>query len=156
VKHAQDDLTAYLDGALDPGARAQVEAHLAGCAACRAERDRLAATLALLGRLPPAPAPSPSFEARFEARLAAARAERRERRALLDGLRWRWLAPGLAAAAMAATAVVVARDGRAREVALADHLELMEEYEAVASVGAVESADDVQVVAHLDEVEARP
>jgi anti-sigma factor RsiW len=156
VKHVQDDLTAYLDGALAPGARAKVDEHLALCAPCRAERDRLSATLALLGRLPPAPAPSPAFEARFEARLAAIRAEGRERRALFDGLRWRWLAPGLAAAAMAATAVVVARDGRAREVALADHLELIENYEAVASVGAIESADDVEVVAHLDEVEATP
>jgi anti-sigma factor RsiW len=156
VKHALSDLTAYLDSALAPAARGAVEAHLARCPGCRAERDRLAVTLALLARLPPAPVPSPGFEARFEARLAAARSRGPERRGFLDGLAWRWMAPALATAAVAVTAVVATRDHRAHERAVAEHLELFEEYEAVASVGAVESAEDAEVVAHLDEVGVRP
>ena len=35
---------------------------------------------------------------------------------------------------------------------MAEHLDLLESYEVVASVGVVEAADDVQVVAHLDQL----
>jgi anti-sigma factor RsiW len=150
VRHPVNDLTAYLDGALSPAERAGVEAHLARCAACRAERDRLAGALALLSRLPPAPAPSPTFEQRFFARLAAEKAEARERRGFLDRIAWRWLAPGLAGVAAVALYAGV-QHGR-DEAFLAEHLDLFESYEAVASVGAVDSPDDVQVVAHLDEL----
>src|SRR5919206_2043004 len=47
-------LPAYLDAAPDltPAARASVEAHLAGCAACRAALRDLGATVALLRDLP--------------------------------------------------------------------------------------------------------
>jgi len=154
VSHPTNELTAYLDGALAPAGRAEVEAHLARCAACRAERDRLAGALALLSRLPPAPPPSLTFEQRFYARLAAERAEARARRGFLDRIAWRWLAPGLAG--VAATAAVVLSVGvhrsRPDETFFAQHLDLFESYEAVASVGAVDSPDDVQVVAHLDEL----
>jgi anti-sigma factor RsiW len=70
VRHVREELTALLDGALDPARRSEVEAHLAACAACRAERDGLAAALLALRALPAPPAPSPGFEARFWARLA--------------------------------------------------------------------------------------
>ncbi|HYS82289.1 MAG TPA: zf-HC2 domain-containing protein [Anaeromyxobacteraceae bacterium] len=157
MKHLADELTAFLDGALAPDERARVEAHLGACAACRAERERLEKAVALLGRLPEAPAPSPTFEARFQARLAAQRALPRRPR-LLDLLAWRHLAPGLAGAALAASVLVYAgARHRADERSMAEHLDLLESYEAVASVGVVERADDVQVVAHLDELgEGRP
>jgi anti-sigma factor RsiW len=150
-------LTAYVDGALEPAERAAVESHLARCADCRAERESLAAAVALLARLPPAPAPSPSFEQRFYARLAAQKARRRGRSGLFDRLAWRWLAPGLAGVA-AAAGVVLYTGGqrRAHEAFLAEHLDLFESYEAVASVDAVESAEDVQVVAHLDRLGVNP
>jgi anti-sigma factor RsiW len=157
VSHPVGSLTAYLDGALEPVERAQVESHLAQCAACRAERDRLAGAIALLARLPAAPAPSPTFESRFYARLAAEKAEARERRGFLDRIAWRWVAPGLAG--VAASIGVVLYTGaqrRADEAFLAEHIDLFESYEAVASVGAVEDAEDVQVVAHLDDLEAKP
>ncbi len=158
MSHPVSELTAYLDGALEPADRAEVESHLARCDACRAERDRLAAALALLTRLPPPPAPSPTFEQRFYARLASEKSEARERRGFLDRIAWRWLAPGLAGAA--ATAAVILYAGarqRADEVFLAEHIDLFESYEAVASVGAVDRPEDVQVVAHLDELrEGRP
>ncbi len=157
MSHPVLSLTAYVDGALEPAERAAVEAHLAQCSTCRAERERLAVAIALLARLPPAPASSPTFEQRFYARLAEQNAARRERRGFLDRVAWRWLAPGLAG--VAATVGVVLYTGaqrRADEAFLAEHIELFESYEAVASVGAVESAEDVQVVAHLDGLGVKP
>ena len=151
MRHPVDDLTALVDGALTPADRAAVEAHLATCEACRAERDRIARTLALVG-LVPAATPSPGFEARFYARLAAERAA--PRHGLRERIAWRFVAPALAAAAAAVSvSVYVAGRHRADEAFLAEHLELFESYEAVASVGAVETPEDVQVIAHLHEAE---
>jgi Putative zinc-finger len=45
---AREWLSALLDDALEPDRRAEVEAHLAGCADCRFERDRLGATVSAL------------------------------------------------------------------------------------------------------------
>ena len=45
---AREWLSDLLDDALDAEARAQVDAHLAGCADCRRELDRLRATVSLL------------------------------------------------------------------------------------------------------------
>ena len=157
MSHPLDDLTAYLDGALAPAERDEVAAHLATCEACRAEHDRLAAALAALALLPPAPAPSPTFEQRFYARLATERAAEAERRTFLDRVAWRWFGPGLAAAAAAAVMIYAGARHRADERFLADHLDLFESYEVVASLDAVDGPDDVQVVAHLDELrEGRP
>jgi anti-sigma factor RsiW len=41
--HLDDTLSAYLDDELAPAARREAEAHLAGCAECRAELDEVAA-----------------------------------------------------------------------------------------------------------------
>jgi anti-sigma factor RsiW len=157
MTHPVGSLTAYVDGALELAEQAEVESHLAQCATCRTERDRLAGAIALLARLPPTPAPSATFEQRFYARLAAQKEEARQRRGFLDRIAWRWLAPGLAG--VAATVGVVLYTGaqrRADEAFLAEHIDLFESYEVVASVGAVESAEDVQVVAHLDDLGAKP
>ena len=157
MSHPVRSLTAYVDGALVPAERAEVESHLAQCEACRDERDRLEGAIALLARLPAPPAPSPAFEQRFYARLAAQQAESPERRGLFDRVAWRWLAPGLAG--VAATVGVFLYTGAQRrvdEAFLAEHVDLFESYEAVASVGAVETAEDVQVVAHLDALVVKP
>jgi len=156
VNHPVKSLSAYLDGEIPAPERALLEAHLAGCASCRAERDRLSRALALIAELPPAPAPSASFEQRFYARLAA---EKGKRTPFLERLRWRFVAPGLAGlAASAAVALLAVRheSQRREEAFLAQHLDLFESYEAVASVDAVESPEDVDVVAHLDELGVRP
>jgi anti-sigma factor RsiW len=59
----------FLDGRLDPAERGPLEAHLAACAACRAQVDELRAVVGVLGEWP-AVAPSPGFEAALRARLA--------------------------------------------------------------------------------------
>ncbi len=151
MTHPTAELTAYLDGVLAPGERAEIEAHLEACPACQAERDRLASAIGLLSRLPRAEA-SPTFEQRFYARLATERAARVERRGFLERIAWRWLGPGLAGAAAAAAVVLYVGAERRDERFLAEHLDLFENYEAVASVGTVERPEDVAVVAHLDEL----
>jgi anti-sigma factor RsiW len=148
MTHVTTELTALLDGALDEAARRRVEQHLEGCAGCRAEQARLTGLLATLRTLPGAPEPSPHFEARLAARLA------RERRpgplAWLRRGSWRLAFPtaGLAAAALAG--VLVVRHQRTEELAMADRLELLEEYEVVASLDDVETAEDAALVAQLD------
>lgn len=164
MTHPQDDLTALLDGALAPARRAEVEAHLAGCAACRAERDRLAAALSALGALPPPPEPSPWFAARLAARLAdetVPRAGMPLAGVLGRLLAWRWrlAVPAAGLAAAAAVALLVVRHQRDQELALAGQLELLQDLEAVASVGDVETPEDAAVVASLDALdrpEVRP
>ncbi len=152
MTHPADDLTALLDGALAPARRAEVEAHLAGCPACRAERDRLAGALAALGALPAPPEPSPTFSARLAARLAREPEPRAGALARLLAWRWRLAVPVAGLAAAAAVAVLTVRHQRA-EAALADDLALLQDYEAVASLGEVESAEDAAVVASLHELD---
>lgn len=97
-------LGAYVLGALDPVERAEVEAHLSGCEACRDEVAGLAAMPGLLSRVsledvldPPAPRSSGSAE-RLIGRLRSARRARRRR---LAGA-----ASALAVAAIAAVALI--------------------------------------------------
>jgi anti-sigma factor RsiW len=82
-------VTAYVDGVLSEGARAEVEAHLAACAACREEeaferglRDRMRA-------LPPPEVP-PALESRVRRRI--------RRRPLPAVVQWLPLAAGIALA----------------------------------------------------------
>jgi anti-sigma factor RsiW len=148
MKHVVDELSALLDGALAPEARVAVESHLAACPACRAEQGRLAGALTALARLPAAPGPSPFFSARLAARLAG-----EPPRGLFGRLAaWRWRlaipAGGLAAAALAG--VLVIRQQRGLELAAAAQLDLLQEYETIASVDDVETAEDAALIAQLD------
>ncbi|HTN52075.1 MAG TPA: zf-HC2 domain-containing protein [Anaeromyxobacter sp.] len=156
MTHPRDELTALLDGALAPGREEELRRHLTACAECRAEEARLRGALALLAALPPAPEPSPFFAARLEARLAARRERGLASWARLLAGRWRLAVPATALAAAALLSAVVVRHDRARERAVAEHLDLLLDYEAVASVDLVESPEDAQVVAHLGELEGRP
>jgi anti-sigma factor RsiW len=151
-RHVDDDLTALLDGALDGDRRAEVERHLSGCAACSGERDRLARALSALAALPPPPAPAPGFEQRFYARLAR---EAPRRRSFLDRLparSLRWLVPAAALATVLAAGIWVRRDGARAELEMAGNLDLLENYVEVASLDVVETPEDLDVVAHLDEL----
>ena len=55
LSHADlvERVTAYLDGALDAREAARLEAHLDGCAACRAYVAQFVRTLNAVGALPP-------------------------------------------------------------------------------------------------------
>jgi anti-sigma factor RsiW len=159
IRHPAEELTALVDGALPPGRAAEVRVHLEACPECRAQHGRLAAAAAAFARLPPAPEPSPLFATRLAARLAR---EERPRRSRWDRLAawtergsWRWkLAAPAAATALAAGVVAVAiRVQRAEEAAVAEHLDLLADYETVASLGDVRSAEDAAIVAQLDELE---
>ncbi len=151
-RHVEADLTALLDGALDGERRAEVEGHLAGCAACNGELDRLARALSALSALPPPPPPPPGFEQRFYARLAR---EAPRRRSLLDRLSARsvrWLVPAAGLATVVAVGIWARGAGERADLEMARHLDLLENYVEVASLDVVQTPEDLDVVAHLDEL----
>jgi anti-sigma factor RsiW len=154
MSHVVEELTALLDGALAPDEERSVRSHLAGCASCQVEEARLRGATALLGALPLPPPPSPAFAAALEARLAAERGRGAGMLERLLGRRWRLAIPAAAAAAATLVAVGSIRQDRARERDVAARLDLLEEYAVVASLGDVETAEDAEVVAHLDELAA--
>jgi anti-sigma factor RsiW len=55
-------VTEYLDGALDPAARARVDAHLAACDGCTTYVDQLRAVIAAAPRIVPEPVPPALME----------------------------------------------------------------------------------------------
>lgn len=150
--HVADELTALLDGALDPVRRAEVEAHLAGCAECGRQRDTLVRVLSTLAALPPpAPAP-PGFEQRFYARLAREAPRRRSLLERLGARPLRWLVPATGLAAALAVGIWSRQDRQRADLEMARHLDLLENYVEVASLDLVETPEDLDVVAHLDEL----
>ncbi len=150
--HVEEELTALLDGALEPARRAEVEAHLAGCAGCRAGRDSLAAALATIGTLPPPAPPLPGFEQRFYARLAREAPRRRSLLERLGARPLRWLVPATGLAAALAVGIWVRQDRQRADLEMARHLDLLENYVEVASLDLVETPEDLDVVVHLDEI----
>lgn len=102
-RHWREALGAHALGQLSGEERAGVEAHLEGCASCRAEADSLASVARLLphadpDRFGPAPQPPPELGQRIVATIGAERHSRHRRRRLRLGLG--------GAAAAAATAVL--------------------------------------------------
>ncbi len=81
-ERVQIRLIAFLDGRASATERREVEAHLAGCAACRTRAEEFRRLWGLLGELT-AIEPSPSFDARLRQQIAAT-----PQRSL-----WHWLAP---------------------------------------------------------------
>jgi anti-sigma factor RsiW len=155
--HVGDDLSALADGALSPARRAEVLAHLEGCAPCRAERDLLDRALGALSALPPPPAPAPGFEQRFYARLAREAPRRRSPLAWLADRPLRFLLPATGLAAALVAGIFVRQSGLRSDLEVARHLDLLESYVEVASLDLVETPEDLDVVAHLDELrEGRP
>jgi len=69
-------LDLFCEGSLDAGTAGLVEQHLAGCAACRAERHQLARTLRAL-KLVETVEPGPDFSARLRERIDALEAPKR-------------------------------------------------------------------------------
>ena len=56
-RRLRDQISAYVDGALDPPAAGRLEAHLGECEGCRTELEQLRSTVAALRELPEAQAP---------------------------------------------------------------------------------------------------
>ncbi len=104
----RESLGAYALGQIGEEERTALEAHLEGCAGCRAEADSLRSIATLLPHADPdhfeQPAPSPPADlgARIAATIGAERRSRQRRRR-----RWR-LGIGLSGAAAAAAAAVLA------------------------------------------------
>jgi hypothetical protein len=103
----RENLGALLLEQLDDDERAATEAHLAGCATCRAELDLLAPVARALPladpeQLGPAPAPPRSLAKRVARGIAAEQRARRVRRFRLGGV-----AVAVAAAAAVAAAVLL-------------------------------------------------
>jgi anti-sigma factor RsiW len=147
--HIASRLQAYLDGALPPAERDQAAAHLAACPACREEHDLLAQGRSLI-----APLPRKDPRAGFAATVALAA---RDGRVSPFAQRLRWSVGGLALAGVAAVAVVVATPvappPRGDELVLAQRLDLFEDMTVMQNQEALE---DLDVVAELHTLEARP
>jgi anti-sigma-K factor RskA len=108
--HVEPLLTEYALGTIDPRELARVEAHLAGCAGCRATLDELADAVTMLEHAvhSPGAAPTPRTAARADLLAAARRTPQQtprhaRRRPRTHGWR-RWMpiaAPSIACAALA-------------------------------------------------------
>lgn len=97
------DLTAaYALNALDPHEEAEFEAHLGGCADCRAELAAFQATAASLASAVDGPAPPPALRERI------LRQAKTERSNVFEFPRRRWLVPAVASVAAAAAVVAIA------------------------------------------------
>jgi len=102
----REALGAYALGHLPDDERAGIEAHLEGCAACRAEADSLLAVSRLLphadpARFGPAPQPPPELGKRIASTIGAERRSKSRRRRLHFGLGFGGAAAAAAAAALA-------------------------------------------------------
>lgn len=102
----RESLGAYALDQLSAEERSGLEAHLEGCAECRAEADSLFGVARLLPhadpeRFGPAPAPPPALGRRIAATIAAEKRGRKRQRRLRFGL-------GLSGAVATATAAVLA------------------------------------------------
>ena len=102
--HLDDTLSAYLDDELAPAARREVEAHLAGCAPCRAELGEVSAARRAIRIMPVHATPRPLLDSGPFPGLAGPSGAMRS---VTSRRRAAW---ALAAAAAAAIAVVLPRD----------------------------------------------
>ncbi len=156
----ETELTAYVDAELSPQHMAAMRAHLLGCPACRATEALLRSTLVTLETLPPFE-PSVGLRRRVLGRLDELPASFGERvRALLRPAivlpsAAALLSAGVVAALLASPGVrgglpAELQDSRALDVAM--NYEVLRDYQVLG----LESPDDVEVVAQLDQLEGRP
>lgn len=153
----RSELAAFLDDELPAEARARVEAHLGGCAGCRAELEGLWRALEAVDHLP-ATQPGQGFEAAFELALA------RERGSALRRL-WTWLArpvPALALGGAAAGLLLLAGLLWLRPTGMPpgagtapwDELAVVEQLDLYADLEAVEQLDlleDLEAIESLED-----
>lgn len=98
-EHVDELLALYALGGMDAEESRRIEAHLAGCAACRSEAETDRALVGLIAHIAPAQGPRDELRARVMSRIGA-RPPHRERRAL--SLRPAWVFAALNVAVVAA------------------------------------------------------
>jgi anti-sigma factor RsiW len=103
----QEDVGAYLLGALDPAEQAAFEGHLAGCPECRAEVERLRVAADALPRSVEPFTPPPSLKVSLMAAVREDAAGAQERRPLLERLGLDRLFSGMRPAMAAGLAVLM-------------------------------------------------
>jgi anti-sigma factor RsiW len=154
--HVDELLVDHARGELAEPERSRVVAHLAGCAECRATRERFAALLAELQRTAPTP-PSVHWGV-YRAELR----DRLERRGTAGPV-WRWLlrpAPAFVAAALVTALVVAGWPGIVRGPGAPDPLALdntilASQLDMIARLDVVQRLDlleDFNVINELDEL----
>jgi len=105
----RDDLAAYLLGALEPGEAAELERHVAGCAECEEELERLRPAVQVLPETVERVEASPALRGRLMEQVRSEAAGSQAAPASSQPSRWRFgLRP---AAGLAALALVVAAIG---------------------------------------------
>ncbi|MBF5043644.1 hypothetical protein FGE12_14705 [Aggregicoccus sp. 17bor-14] len=157
----EEELTAYIDGELEAPRAREVQAHLAGCAACRRTEGLLRHTLARLPELPE-PALSPHTRRAVLARVEALPRPLSERlgAAFKPLLRPVLLVPGLAAVALAVVLLQAQQEPSVGSLLLpetadpvafevASNMELAEDYDVVG----LDSPEDLEVIANLHTLE---
>lgn len=152
------ELTAYVDEELGPAETLALRAHLLGCADCRSTEALLRRTVQTLAALP-AFEPSLGLRRTVLTQVEATPARLGERLG-------RWLRPsvlvpsGLLAASVLGLLVAThsGRPGLPAELQDGAALDVAMNYDVVANydVLGLDSPDDVEVVAHLQELEGRP
>jgi anti-sigma factor RsiW len=148
----EHELTAYLDGELPPFQAKLVENHLGSCQACRATEGLLRGTLSQLSQLPSF---APSAELRRSVLTQIEHQPMGIQAWARDFFKPRLLVPSLGLVAAAWVALVWTQAHRFPFTdpglyELAANLEIAEDYEVVGL-----SADDLEVVQHLHELEVQ-
>jgi anti-sigma factor RsiW len=103
VRHLDDEIQDLLDGRLDEAERAKVEEHLASCAACSAQRDRLVAVKTAAWRALRQPEAPSGVSAAITAALDREQAAQRRR--------WRMAAAAAVLAAIVGLVTYLRRPG---------------------------------------------
>ncbi len=151
-KEVEPELVAYLDGELPEPVRAEVEAHLEKCAACRAERDQLASALEAAASLP-ATQPSANLAEQFWKRFQEGR-QKGLKAGLLSLFKWPrplWVGAAATACLLAVVLLALPRDRPVEkaEAVIASHLDLFSDYETIKHLDILE---DLEYIQALDEV----
>jgi anti-sigma factor RsiW len=164
-----EDLVAWRDGALPPGRSAELAAHVGTCPACAADAAKLERAVAALASLPELPAPGPHLRVRVLAAVAPPAPSLLARLGtwLRAAARPAVLVPALAAAvalvvwappgaapppATDDVSSALEAEGEPMQVEAALVLDELEQFETLE----LESPEDAEVVAMLDELEGRP
>jgi anti-sigma factor RsiW len=171
--HPENELIPYLRGELSAEERAQIGAHLEGCAQCRESADASAAILSNLARVvddvrePDWAEYRGELKRKLRARLASSasvqggwRWRREDVRLPLPVFGWPSMALGAAAIAVLALAIVMHRGAGSSNAPGVDQLELQQELSSadvglLANYHVVEHLDlleNYDVIEHLDEL----